>query len=198
MTQSSRLDLALKPGIVFDELLVVLAQQGDRQALDRLHKRWNARLARAALRYTGDAELARDLVQESWIGIWKGIRGLRDPAKFRSYAFSILHRRGADHVRGAIRDRATSAPFASDERTDHVAPASQSDTVALQQAFAALPPDQRLAAHLHFVEGLTLREIAEVQGIAEGTAKSRLFHARRKLKASLSEPSPESIKGETV
>ena len=46
---------------------------------------------------------------------------------------------------------------------------------------------QRFAAHLFFVEGLTLAEIAEVQSIPEGTAKSRLFHARRKLKAALTE-----------
>ena len=50
-----------------------------------------------------------------------------------------------------------------------------------------LPPDQRLAAHLQFVEGLTLSEIAEAQAIPTGTAKSRLFHARRKLKAALSD-----------
>jgi DNA-directed RNA polymerase specialized sigma24 family protein len=51
---------------------------------------------------------------------------------------------------------------------------------------AALPGDQRLAAQLFFVEGLTLAEVAEVQQVPEGTAKSRLFHARRRLKAALS------------
>ena len=64
-------------------------------------------------------------------------------------------------------------------------PASQNEGAAISQAFAALPADQRFAAHLHFVEGLTLKEIADIQSIPEGTAKSRLFHARRKLKAAL-------------
>ena len=71
-----------------------------------------------------------------------------------------------------------------DEGAD-IAPATQSDHTAITQAFARLSPDQRLAAHLHFVEGLTLHEIAEVQQIPEGTAKTRIFHARRKLKAAL-------------
>ena len=56
--------------------------------------------------------------------------------------------------------------------------------------FAALPADQRLAAQLFFGEGLTLAEIAEVQAVPLGTAKTRLFHARRKLKAALSGDDP--------
>ncbi|MEM8724381.1 MAG: RNA polymerase sigma factor [Pseudomonadota bacterium] len=199
MTQSSRLAQAPRSAALFDELLVTLIQQGDTRAMERLHKRWNARLARAALRYTGDPEMARDLAQECWIGLWKGIKRLRDPAQFRSYAFAILHKRGADHLRGAIRERAQfAAPLTDGLPAEQAGPASQSDHVALQQAFASLPPNQRLAAHLHFVEGLTLREIAAVQDIAEGTAKSRLFHARRKLKAALSEQSTEPTEGEPV
>ena len=51
---------------------------------------------------------------------------------------------------------------------------------------AALPAEHRFAAHLFFIEGLTLAEIADAQGVPLGTAKSRLFHARRQLKAALS------------
>ncbi len=143
--------------------------------------------------------MARDLVQECWIGIWKGIKRLRDPARFRSYAFAILHRRGADYLRGAIRERANfQAPKHGETVPEQSRPETQSDSLALQQAFAGLPPDQRLAAHLHFVEGFTLREIAEVQDIATGTAKSRLFHARRKLKAALSDTPTELTEGEPV
>lgn len=187
MTQSKRLDPQAQSGAVFDELLVVLVKQGDSRAMERLHARWSPRLARAALRFTGDAELARDLVQDCWIGIWRGIKRLRDPARFRSYAFSILHRRGADHVRGVINDRKAHTDVGLDGLPDQPVDASQDEALAIRQAFAALPPEQRLAAHLYFVEGLTVPEIAAVQDVAEGTAKSRLFHARRKLKAVLSE-----------
>ena len=64
-------------------------------------------------------------------------------------------------------------------------PAVADERLAIDQAFAALSPDQRLAAQLHFVEGLTLAEIAAVQDVPLGTAKTRLFHARQKLKAAL-------------
>ncbi|GMN03154.1 RNA polymerase sigma factor [Erythrobacter sp. MTPC3] len=182
MTRKSRLS-APKSGVLFDELLVVMVQQGDRRALEQLHRRWNTRLIGAAYRFTGDSDLARDLAQECWIGIWRGIGGLRNPARFRSYAFAILHRRGSDHLRSRIKQRGFEA--AAQRQEPATQDASQDEALALTQAFAALPADQRLAAHLHFVEGLTLPEIAAVQDIPEGTAKSRLFHARRKLKAAL-------------
>lgn len=170
---------------VLDELLVMMAQNGDRAAFARLHGRWHGRLARAAWRYTGSAEAARDLSQDCWLGIWKGLGGLRDPKRFRAYAFGVLHRRGCDYVRGAVKARAQHAP--DDGLPEGSEDPQQGESLALKQAFAALPPDQRLAAHLHFVEGLTLSEIAEAQSIPTGTAKSRLFHARRKLKAALTD-----------
>ncbi|MEO0591213.1 MAG: RNA polymerase sigma factor, partial [Pseudomonadota bacterium] len=162
-----------------------MAQHGDRRAFERLHARWHARLARAARRYTGSEDTARDMAQDCWLAIWKGLGNLRDPRRFRAYAFGVLYRLGADHVRGAIRNRAQAAP--QDTLAEPSEPARQSEVSALSEAFAALPPEQRMAAHLHFVEGLTLTEIAEAQSIPPGTAKSRLFHARRKLKAALTD-----------
>jgi RNA polymerase sigma-70 factor (ECF subfamily) len=173
-----------RSGAVFDELLVVLAQSHDRTAFEQLHRRWNARLTRAAARYTGDADSAHDLAQECWLAIWKGLGRLQDPAHFRAYMFGVLHRRGADHLRRSLRTRSReqAAPFA-----EPGAPPAQHDRHAIAQAFALLPPEQRLAAHLFFVEGCALAEIAEAQAIPLGTAKSRLFHARRALKAALAD-----------
>jgi len=170
----------------------MMAQRGDEQAAERLYQRWTPRLARAARRYGMNDEASRDLVQDCWMAIFKGLRGLREPARFRSYAFAVLHRRGADHLRSALRERGAMAeranqPEASTQGSTAPADDPSADRLAIAQAFASLPPDQRFAAHLYFVEGLTLREIAEVQDIPEGTAKSRLFLARRKLKAALND-----------
>lgn len=187
MTQVPPSSSGPQSAALFDEMLVVLVQRGDRHAGERLYRRWAPRLARAARRYCASEDNAQDLAQECWLAIWKGLPGLRTPARFRSYAFAVLHRRGADHLRRVIRDRDALSDEAAESVGDKVDETSSeaSDKTAIGQAFSRLPPDQRLAAHLHFVEGLTLREIAEVQRIPEGTAKSRLFHARRKLKAAL-------------
>ena len=167
---------------LYDEWLVVMVQSGDRAAANQLARRWHPRLARTALRLLGDAEAAPAAVQECWIAILRGIGRLRDPSRFAPWAFGILRRRCADHIRSAQRARAHVGELTG-EPSDQ-APAD--DAVAIRHAFAALPTDQRFAAQLFFVEGLTLAEIAQVQGIPLGTAKTRLFHARRKLKAALS------------
>lgn len=192
MTNRSPPDGLPDTGRLYDEMLVLLVQAGDRRALERLFRRWNPRLTRAARRYCGTGDSAGDLAQECWLAIVRRLGGLRDPSRFRSFAFAVLHHRGADLLRKNNRERAT----LDRHEPIRVEASSPPERIAISQAFAALPPDQRLAAHLYFVEGLTLVEIAEVQAVPQGTAKSRLFHARRKLKAALSEDTP--IKGEPL
>ncbi len=170
------------PATAFDGLLVTLVQSGDRQAAERLARRWQPRLLRTARRLVG-AELAPGAVQEAWVSILRGIGSLRDPDRFAPWVFGILHRRCADAIRGAQAERRRHGP--QDESTAP-APGVPDDALAIAVAIAALPAEQRLAAQLFFVEGLTLAEIAEVQKVPLGTAKSRLFHARRRLKAALS------------
>ena len=167
----------------FDELLVVMAQAGDRKAAARLAVRWHPRLARTARRLLGEEEAAIAAAQDSWLAILRGLHTLRDPTRFAPWAFAIVDRRCADAVRRAQRRRANLAEL--EEAPEQAVESGAEDRIALRQAFAALPADQRLAAHLFFVEGLTLAEIAEAQAIPHGTAKSRLFHARRRLKAAL-------------
>ena len=170
-------------GQLFDELLVTMAKSGDRDAARRLALRWHPRLARAARRLLQDEEAALAATQEAWLSILRSMASLRDPSRFAPWAFGILRRRCADSIRKASRERAIIAP--EEAAPPASSPAMQDEALAITQAFASLPPDQNLAAHLYFAEGLTLAEIAEALNVPLGTAKSRLFHARRKLKAAL-------------
>lgn len=163
---------------VYDELLVTLIQSGDRRAGERLVARWQPRLARTARRLLHDDEAARDAVQEAWASIFRGAAGLNDPARFPAWAFGILHRKCADRIRDAQRLRTEPA-------LDLPEPNGE-DRAAIDQAFDRLTPEHRAAALLHFGEGLTLAEVAAATNVAIGTAKSRIFHARRHLRAALS------------
>ncbi len=166
-----------------DSLLVTMILVGDRRAASHLFGLWNKRLLRTARRLTGDVELAVAATQETWVAIWRGLPSLRDPDRFAPWAFGILRRRCAEQVSNHVRDRARKY----DNMGEEPAQAAESDDrLAIAQAFALLSPVHRLAAHLFFVEGLTLADIAEVQQVPEGTVKSRLFYARRQLKAALS------------
>jgi RNA polymerase sigma-70 factor (ECF subfamily) len=182
MTTGSADRSGAEAGRVFDELLVMQVWSGDRRAAERLAARWHPRLMRTARRLLGEEEMARGAVQDAWVSILKGIGSLRDPARFAPWAFGILRRRCADVIRKASRRRQWEAQGDPPEQAE--SPRAE-DGLAIRQAFATLPADQRLAAHLFYVEGLTLGEIAIAADIPLGTAKSRLFHARLKLKEAL-------------
>src|SRR3954469_2819897 len=103
-------------GRAYDELLVLQVQAADSRALERLAARWQPRLLRSARRFTGHDESAREAVQESWLGIGRGIGGVRGPARFPAWAFAILRRRCAERVRthAAARTRSDSLTEANE------------------------------------------------------------------------------------
>ena len=97
------------PDRALDEYLVVLSQTGFREALNGLARRWTPRLLRYAgrvLRGSSEAaEAARDVVQDTWIGVIRGLRGLRDPAQFPAWIYGIATRKCADVIRANRRRR---------------------------------------------------------------------------------------------
>ncbi len=168
---------------VYEELLVTLARGGDRRAAELLAKRWYPRLMRTALRLLRDRDQAQDAVQETWTGICRGLGRLSDPAKFPAWAYGILHRKCADRIRNEQKARARTT--AIEEAPEPSQPERSELRHAIDQALGLLSPDHREAALLFFGEGFSLKEIAAATGVPVGTAKSRIFHARQYLKASL-------------
>lgn len=175
---------------LFDELLVVHVQSGDRRAAERLASRWHPRLLRTANRLLRNEDQALGAVQETWVSIMRGLHSLRDPARFAPWSFNILRRRCAERIALDARQRR----FEADVQAELATHPNAGEAVEIKQAFDSLSIEQRLAAQLFFVEGLSLAEIAEVQDVPLGTAKTRLFHARRKLKAALTGESHEQCR----
>ncbi len=170
---------------IYDELLLTRFQAGDRRAGERLAARWHPRLMRTAYRLLRDEEQAKSAVQETWSGICRGWLSLHNSARFPAWAYRILHRKCADRIRNNQRQRRNNQNSSNGDEPS-IEPRGE-DKVTIDQAFERLSDDHRLAATLYFSEGLTLREIAQVTGTPIGTAKSRLFHARRQLKEALSD-----------
>ncbi len=166
---------------IYDELLLLRVQAGDSLAGERLAARWYPRLMRTAHRLLRDEEQARAAVQDAWIGICRGWRTLNDPSRFPAWAYTILHHKCADRIRQNQRQRNCTGEGISDP----MVPPTGEARVTITQAFDGLTDDHRTAATLYFSEGLTIREIAGITGVPVGTAKSRLFHARRQLKEAL-------------
>lgn len=176
---------------IYETLLVTQARRGDARAGERLAARWYPRLLTAARRLLRDDDQARDAVQDAWAGICRGWVGLRDAERFPAWAYGVLRRKCADRIRQETKRRAHfSAPS---DAADAAVPSSEMHLSDIERAFDTLPDAQRLCAIFYFAEGLSLRETAEAVGIPIGTAKSRIFHARKQLQAHLKGDSDDSI-----
>lgn len=172
---------------LLDEYLVASARVGDRKAFELLARRWQGKLLAHAWRLTGDADLAREAAQEGWIEIQRGLGRLRDERAFPAWAYQIVSRRCAREIGRVRRGRALAVAAAAEPAEASTAP-EEGDAPAmarLRSALAGLPPEQRAAIALFYLEALSVAETAVALNVPAGTVKTRLMHARRKLRAVL-------------
>lgn len=172
----------------YDAYLAASARVGDRKALGRLAERWHPKLLGHAWRLTGESELAADVTQEAWMAIIKGIDRLDDADAFAAWAFRIVTRRCARAIRSRQRRRAGNSALSREpapQGEDASGNEQRADLAAVQAAMVGLPAEQRAALGLFYREGLRVAEIAIALDIAPGTVKTRLMHARNKLRARL-------------
>ena len=175
-----------------DSDLVIAFQQGDKSALSDLMKRWHVHFCKFAYWYCKDSELAKDIAQESWTVIIKKINTLQNPNKFKSWAISIVNRKSVDFLRAKKREQNKLQKFHSEKFNDFAEYKNDEglddkDKIKkkLLDAITQLPINQQVVLKLFYTEDYTLKEIGKQLNISLGTAKSRLFHAREKLKTNL-------------
>jgi RNA polymerase sigma-70 factor (ECF subfamily) len=170
---------------VVNDLLVLAAQGGDPGAFEHLATRWHPRLFRHARRLIGDMDGARDATQEAWVAIVRGLGRLRDPASFGPWALRLTDRRCADWI--ARRCQARSRTDARDPAAVPASPAgADADNLSrVRDALRQLDRNDRLLLAMFYLEGFSVAEIAHAGAVPPGTVKSRLFHARERLRAVL-------------
>ncbi len=166
---------------IIDELLVMECQDGSARALDRLVSRWQKRLWRYAYRLTGDTEAAWEVMQESWLGVIRGLSRLNDPARFRPWIYQIVTHKADDWIARNAQARQRRAELKPEEPEESREGHEESDE--LQRLLRGLPDQSKTVLTLYYLEGLPIAEVAKVLNIPEGTVKSRLHAARNELKA---------------
>jgi len=170
---------------IFDEYLVVSAKAGDRKAFEILARRWQQKLVVHAWRLTGDLDAAREAAQNGWLEILRGLAQLQDDRAFPAWAFRIVSRCCAKQIGAAVRRRGVAAALASEPPAEDPSIDIPHDTDRLRAAIRELPPEQRSAVALFYQEDLSVAEVAVALNVPAGTVKTRLMHARRKLRAAL-------------
>ena len=171
--------------------LVARLERGEPAAIGEVYDDHHASVRAFATRLLGDAASAEDLVHEVFVSLPRAIRGFRGDSSLRTFLISIAVNHARHFVRAAARRRAAMdklllepAKSSPDPERDY---RRRELAEALSRALDALPLDQRVAFVLSDVEERTSSQIARIVGAPEGTVRTRLFHARKKLRALLEE-----------
>jgi len=168
------------------EWLALRCQAGEADAFEDLIAVMERPLLYYATSLTGNPDSALDVLQEVWIKALRGIRKLKDPGALRSWLYSMTHGIAVDRIRrNASRERAEEVELEDFEEAEEPS-FTEDDAAAIHQALSEIGIRHREVLVLHFLEDLSIAEIAEVVGCSEGTVKSRMHYAKRAMKEILS------------
>jgi RNA polymerase sigma-70 factor (ECF subfamily) len=167
--------------------LTARARAGDREAFATLVLRYAGPARRIARAILLDAEDAEDAAQDGFLAALKGLERYDSTRPFGPWLLRIVANAASDRRRRR-RVRATE-PLPETAPSTRAGPDRLTERGALREslraALATLPARQRIAVVMFDVEGYSHRDIAGVLGVAEGTVRSDVFHARRALRAAL-------------
>jgi len=176
----------LKTNLGIDEKLVKAYKAGDKKALAELVKRWHKLFCDKAYWLVKDKDVAKDIAQDSWTIIIDKIDGLKEPKQFKYWAYRIVCNKATDWLRLQTKKRKHTLGYDIEIESEET---KYSENEQLKQALLKtinqLPINQKTVVRLFYIESYSLKQISKLLDISVGTAKSRLFHAREKLKTIL-------------
>ena len=168
---------------LIDGRLVLNYQSGDNKALALLVKRWHKLFCEKAYWLVKDADLAKDITQESWKTIIDKIGTLNDPNSFGGWALRIVYTKSLNSIKSTNRKRKYLEDYSYEQEIFGVENDKENQLKRqLLKAIMVLPEYQQIVIRLFYKEDYSLKEIGAILNISVGTAKSRLFHARERLK----------------
>lgn len=159
---------------------------GSEGALTTFYGLYQHTVYRYAMSKLNDSHAAGDILADVMVQVWKSAGSFIGKSKVSTWLIGIAHHKVIDMYRKNGR-----AEFVEiDERMEDVSPIANlddlmsrlSDSNSLRNAMATLPELYREVLHLVFFEDMNYAEIGQVVGVPEGTIKSRVFNAKKKLK----------------
>jgi RNA polymerase sigma-70 factor, ECF subfamily len=172
-----------------ERIVVLRARGGDLAAFHELVTMYDARLLYYVRRLgCGDVNACQDVLQETWLQVFRSLGKLAAPEAFRTWVYRIAYCRAMTQARMRSNDHASTEDMVTAEGIDDWNELSLlEDAEFVHQALERLSPAHREVLTLRFIEDMDVKDIAEVIGCSEGTAKSRLHYAKAALRALLEE-----------
>ena len=161
---------------------------GDRDAFRDLYLRYHRRLARFLVRLTRGREDAEEIINDTlWI-VWQRAGDFRNASRVSTWIMGIAYRRALKLIRrAATHERAMTLEIGTAEPTASDAFEASANRQLLERGLAQLPLEQRLVLEFTYYLDHSCEEIAEIMECPVNTVKTRMFHARRKLRTILGE-----------
>ncbi|MFT5686436.1 MAG: RNA polymerase sigma-70 factor (ECF subfamily) [Myxococcota bacterium] len=170
-----------------EELMAMYCHQKQRAAFEELFRRYGGRLQGYFIRVTSSPELARDMVQQTFMHVHRARADFRHGSPFRPWFYTIAHNIRREHFRRRARKpEVIYDPERHGEPQTGPSVSSATDR-AVRRALQQLDPAQREVVVLHWYEGLTFREIGETVGASTSAVKVRAHRAYKKLRSYLQE-----------
>lgn len=171
-----------------EQELLERVRQRDLRAFERLYRIYQPRLARFLFNLVGRTQLVEEVLDDTMMVVWDTAGNFRGTSKLSTWVFAIAYRkamraraRWPDPVEEPAVDTRVSSDPGPDDELQH-----EWLHEALTAAMATLSADHRTVVDLTYFHGLGYREIAEVMDCPVDTVKTRMFHARRRLKDAMS------------
>jgi RNA polymerase sigma-70 factor (ECF subfamily) len=172
-----------------DTWIALRCKLGDPQGFRDLVAELELPLLYYVTKLIGDADLALDVLQGVWTRVFRTVRNLREPAALRTWVYRIARGLALNRVRSeTTRQNAEQAAAAVQEVGQDSNPQFDAEDIeALHAALDELDEKHREVLVLHFLEDLSIGEIAEIVGVPAGTVKSRIHYAKRAIERQLKE-----------
>lgn len=170
-----------------DAELLARIGRGERDALRSLYLKYYYPLLRFTYRVTGQLELAQEAINDAMLVVWQDARAFEGRSRVSTWIMGIAYRKA---LKLGERSRRWTQRFAAgelDEAAERLAREEEPNQQAelgdlLEQALEALPAEQRAVVELTYFFGCSYEEISKIAGCPVNTVKTRMFHARAKLK----------------
>ena len=156
----------------------------DSDAFEALFDNYHPRLFRFLFRLTRSHGAAEELANDVLLTLWKDAARFRGESKVSTWIFGIAYRQALRHLR---KRTFKLVPFTEEDAAVDESGARLEREDWVRRGVEALPPKQKLTVMLVYFLGLSCEETAKVSGVPVSTVKTRMFHARRKMKLQLTE-----------
>jgi len=175
--------------------LITLIANADRQAFEALYRLYFGRLARFLDKMTRDTHLIEEIVNDTMLIVWQKAPSFNHTSRVSTWIFAIAYRQGLKAIHHV--DEAVEADLEHHAAETRYEPEQQMSAqqldADLNRALRALPMEQRVVVSLTYYHEMGYKEIAETMECPVNTVKTRMFHARQRLRFMLSDSMEEIL-----